>query len=165
MRYGKTKNRGQGSGVGANLVFVRQIGAITRIAPTDHRPPATDHWQFGFTLLEVLVSMAIIATALVALLSLQSRSIRMLESADMLEGAGMLAERLMGEGELKGVSGGENKGEEGPYKWALTEMRITPESMPEGVQALPGRQLSLDISWKEGGREEKLNFAEYIYER
>ncbi len=32
------KVRGQGLGVGANLVFASQIGAITRIAPTDHRP-------------------------------------------------------------------------------------------------------------------------------
>lgn len=119
----------------------------------------------GFTLLEVLVAMSIIATALVALLSLQSRSIKMVESAEMYEGARMLAERLMGEGELKGVSGSESNGVEGPYKWVLTEMRITPENMPEGIQALPGRQLSLDISWKEGKKEEKLNFAEYIYER
>jgi hypothetical protein len=109
--------------------------------------------------------MAIIATALVALLSLQSRSIRMMESAEKIEEARMLAERLMGEGELKGVSGGESRGEEGPYRWVLTEIRITPEKMPEGVQALPGRQLSLDIFWKEGRREEKLSFAEYIYER
>lgn len=125
----------------------------------------TPHVSRGFTLLEVLVAMSIIATALVALLSLQSRSIKMVESAEMYEGARMLAERLMGEGELKGVTGSESNGVEGPYKWVLTEMRITPESMPEGVQALPGRQLSLDISWKEGKREEKLNFAEYIYER
>ncbi len=119
----------------------------------------------GFTLLEVLISMAIIATALVALLSLQTRSIRMMESAEMLEGARMLAERVMGEGELKGVSSGEVTGEEGAYRWVLNEMRITPDSMPQGVPALPGRQLSLELSWKEGGREEKLSLAEYIYER
>lgn len=119
----------------------------------------------GFTLLEVLISMAIIATALVALLSLQTRSIRMMESAEMLEGARMLAERVMGEGELKGVPSGEVKGEEGPYRWVLNEMRITPDSMPQGVPALPGRQLSLELSWKEGGREEKLSIAEYIYEK
>lgn len=140
----KTKNSGQWSGVSK---------------------PATDPRQFGFTLLEVIVAISIIATALVALLSLQSRSIRMMESAEMLEGARMLSERLMGEGELKGVPGGEAKGEEGPYKWLLAEVRITREAMPEGVPALPGRQLSLDLTWKEGGRDEKLSFAEYIYER
>lgn len=119
----------------------------------------------GFTLLEVLVSMAIIATALVALLALQNRSIRMMESAEMQEGARMLAERLMGEGELKGVPNGEDKGEEGPYQWVLTEMKITPDSTPKGVPALPGRQLSLELFWKEGGREERLSLAEYIYEK
>ncbi len=31
----------QGAGVGANPVFARQIEAITKIAPTDHRPPTT----------------------------------------------------------------------------------------------------------------------------
>ena len=118
------------------------------------------HWTAA-----VWVAISIIATALVALLSLQSRSIRMMESAEMLEGARMLSERLMGEGELKGVPGSEAKGEEGPYKWVLAEVRITQEAMPEGVSALPGRQLSLDLTWKEGSRDEKLNFAEYIYER
>ena len=48
------KDRGQRSGVGANLVFARQIEAITRIAPTDHR-------QFGFTLIEILVSITILS--------------------------------------------------------------------------------------------------------
>lgn len=119
----------------------------------------------GFTLLEVLVSMSIIATALVALLSLQNRSISMMESAEMMEGARLLSERVMGDGELKGVPGGEGKGEEGPYRWSLREMRITQEAMPEGVQALPGRQISLDLSWMEGKREEKLSLAEYIYEK
>lgn len=118
----------------------------------------------GFTLLEVLIAMAIIATALVSLLSLQSRSIKMMESAEMLEGARMLAEKVMSEGELKGVPGGEVKGEAGHYRWLLTEIRLTPEKMPEGVPLLPGRQLSLDIFWKDGKREEKISFAEYLYE-
>lgn len=119
----------------------------------------------GFTLLEVLVSIAIIATALVALLSLQSRSLTMVQSAEMLEGARLLAERLMGEGELKGVPGGESKGSEGPYTWVLTEWRMTPESAPAGVPVLPGRQLSLKISWNEGRRVEALDLAEYVYGR
>ena len=117
----------------------------------------------GFTLLEVLVSIAILATAFVALLALQNRSIRMMEAATMLEGARLLSERLMGEGELQGVPGGERAGDEGPYRWVLRETRLSRESMPAGLPPLPGRQLSLDISWREGRSEEKLNFAEYLY--
>ena len=119
----------------------------------------------GFTLLEVLVSIAIIATALVALLSLQSRSLSMVESAEMLEGARLLSERLMGEGELKGVPGGERQGGDGPYTWVLTETRSTPESTPHGVPMLPGRQLSLQVSWNEGLRVETLRLAQYLYGR
>jgi len=151
----RTKNRGQGSEVRGQL----------RPNNTGHRPLATGHRQFGFTLLEVIVSMAIIATALVALLSLQGRSIGMMESAGKMEGARLLSERLMGEGELKGVPNGEKKGTEGPYNWRISEIKITPEVMPEGVKALPGRQLSLEVSWEEGKRKERLNLAEYIYER
>jgi prepilin-type N-terminal cleavage/methylation domain-containing protein len=117
----------------------------------------------AFTLLEVLVSMAIIATALVALLSLQSRSIRMMESAELLEGARLLSERLMGEGELKGVPAGERTGGEGPYRWVLTQTRMPRASLLPGVPALPGRQLSLHMSWKEGRRDTTLHFAEYLY--
>lgn len=109
--------------------------------------------------------MVIIATALVALLSLQGRSMNMMESAEKMEGARQLSERVMGEGELKGVPGGEQKGTEGPYSWELKEIKITPDSMPEGINVtLPGRQLSLDVSWEEGKKTEKLSFAEYIYE-
>ena len=155
MRYVRTKNRGQGSEVRGQL----------RPNNTGHRPLATGHRQFGFTLLEVIVSMAIIATALVALLSLQGRSIGMMESAGKMEGARLLSERLMGEGELKGVPNGEKIGTEGPYNWRISEIKITPEVMPEGVKALHGRQLSLEVSWEEGKRKERLNLAEYIYER
>lgn len=119
----------------------------------------------GFTLLEVLVAIAIIATALVALLSLQSRSLAMVESAELLEGARLLSERLMGEGELQGVPGGETKGREGPYAWVLTETRTTPGSLPEGAPMLPGRHLALQISWNEGRHAETLNLAEYLYGR
>lgn len=132
---------------------------------TGFRIPHTGTSSRGFTLLEVLVSLAVIATALVALLSLQSRSVSMAGTSEMTEGARLLSERLMGEGELKGVPGGERKGEDGHYNWTLTEIKITPEVMPQGLKALPGRQLSLDITWKEGNREERLSFAEYLYER
>ena len=37
--------------------------------------------------------------------------------------------------------------------------------MPAGVPTLPGRQLSLEMSWREGRRDQKLNLAEYLYER
>ena len=56
-RAGTFKSRGQGSGVGANLVFARKIEAITRIAPTSHR-------QTGFTLIELLVVLSILSITL-----------------------------------------------------------------------------------------------------
>ena len=58
-RAGTFKGSGQGSGVrvGANLVFARQIEALTRIAPTGH-------WQFGFTLIELLVVLSILSITL-----------------------------------------------------------------------------------------------------
>lgn len=119
----------------------------------------------GFTLLEVLVSLAIIATAVVALLSLQHHALAMIESAEMLEGARLLSERVMGEAEVAGVPGGERKGADGPYTWVVTETRLTPGSMPAGVPLLPGRQLSLAVTWMEGRRAEKLNLAAYVYAR
>ena len=117
----------------------------------------------AFTLLEVLVAMAIIATALVTLLALQSRTLRMMESAERLEGARFLSERLMGEGELQGLPEGGRNGYEGPYRWVLTETRVSRESMPDGVPPLPGRHLALEIWWREGRAEERLSFSQYLY--
>ena len=107
--------------------------------------------------------MAIIATALVALLSLQSHALRMMESAERLEGARFLSERLMGEGELQGLPEGGRNGYDGPYRWVLTETRVSQESMPAGVPPFPGRRLDLEIWWPEGRAEERLSFSQYLY--
>lgn len=56
---------------------------------------APDSYRGGFTLLEVLVAVAIIATALVALLSLHGRNIEIIAYDQRLSRATLLAQGLM----------------------------------------------------------------------
>ena len=58
----------------------------------------------GFTLLEVMIAMAIIATALVTLLSLSQRSIMVQDRIQKLTRATLLAQQLMNEQETSGQS-------------------------------------------------------------
>lgn len=58
----------------------------------------------GFTLLEVMIAMAIIATALVTLLSLSQRSILMQDRIQKLTRATLLAQQLMNEQESSGAT-------------------------------------------------------------
>lgn len=58
----------------------------------------------GFTLLEVMIAMAIIATALVTLLGLSQRSIMVQDRIQKLTRATLLAQQLMNEQETAGQS-------------------------------------------------------------
>ena len=65
---------------------MRRLGFRTRRVP---RAPA------GFTLLEILVAVAILGVTLTSLLGLQARNVRLTAEAQQLTIAGMLASRLM----------------------------------------------------------------------
>lgn len=59
----------------------------------------TRHCNKGFTLLEVMIALAIIATALVTLLSLSQRSILVQDKIQKLTRATLLAQQLLNEEE------------------------------------------------------------------
>jgi len=62
-----------------------------KISPTPRKAPG----EPGFTLLEILVAVAILGVALTSLLGLQARNVRLTAEAQQLTVAGMLASRLM----------------------------------------------------------------------
>jgi type II secretion system protein I len=62
--------------------------------------PGPDHAR-GFTLIEVMLSMAVVAIALVALLGLQHQTLQSIIRANQLTTAAMLAQELVTEAELQ----------------------------------------------------------------
>jgi len=87
----------------------------------------------GFTLLEVMVAMSILAIALVAVLQLQSQSISMSTSARFMTTASLLAQSKMADVEADASLGNKSqKGDFAPgfpeYKWTV---QVTDTKIPK----------------------------------
>lgn len=112
----------------------------------------------GFTLLEVMVSIAIIAIAFVVLLGLKNSDITINEYTRNLTAATLLAQTKISEIELMGFPElGEASGDFGEdhsgFRWR------------EIVSPTPfdfAREVRVRVSWKMGNREEDVEFITYI---
>jgi general secretion pathway protein I len=106
----------------------------------------------GFTLLEVMVAMAIIAIALTAVLGSQSQSVSLATEAKFSTTAAMLAQSKMAEMEAKKLndltSGSGDFGEDFPgYIWNASVsdvMSVGPVNVSDHL-----KQIDLEVSWGE----------------
>lgn len=105
----------------------------------------------GFTLLEVLVAMAILGIAVTAMMQLSSQSLRLLHLSGEHQRAILLADRLVRQTptDVEGAQSGEEDG----YAW---ERRITAVVVPKeltapGAAAAPQlRSISVAVRWGRG---------------
>lgn len=120
----------------------------------------------GFTLLEVMAAVAVLAVTLVTLLQAQARSIRASHDVQLKSQATLLAQEKMTELELRQAEGALNAGEEGgefadvpPYRW---ETRVEDR---EELQGLPVifRQATVRVLWPVG-QDEKGAPVSRVYE-
>jgi general secretion pathway protein I len=116
-----------------------------------------DNRKSGFTLLEVMIAVAILGAALVTILSLNSRSILLgSESASILL-ATMLAQEKLGEIEIeRPLKAGWSSGNFELYP----EFHFQREVAPTKVNGL--KQVILRVSWSNQGQEEELEIITYI---
>jgi len=105
----------------------------------------------GFTLLEVMVALAIMSVAVVTIIQLFAQGIRLLKSGGDHQRAVMLADQKVRE--LGSVSEGIEEGEEDSFRW---ERRITIEPEPEpAAEVTTGKPLrtyrvSVEVRWGNG---------------
>lgn len=104
----------------------------------------------GFTLLEVLVAMAILAVAVTTLLQLSAQSLRLLGVSGDHQRAVFLADRVTRESqpEVEGVE----SGQEGPYAW---ERRVALVAVPEEQSPPSGAaprlfSVAVSVRWGHG---------------
>ena len=119
-----------------------------------HKPWIQKCNHFGFTLLEVMVAMAIIAIALTAVLGSQSQSVSLASEAKFTTTAPLLAQSKMAQievVELKDLNDDSGDfGDDFPgYTWQLSVKDVVFEEPVNVAEQL--RQLDLKISWGEGG--------------
>jgi type II secretion system protein I len=85
--------------------------------------------EAGFTLLEVLVALTILALAVVTLIQLSSQSLRLVKTSADYQRAAQIADRIATED--RPSDEGVDSGEDGPFHW---ERRVSPVSLPDELQ-------------------------------
>jgi type II secretion system protein I len=110
----------------------------------------------GFTLLEVLVALTILAVAIVALMQLSSQGLRLLHLSDDYQQAVVVADRVARATDV--LEEGADAGQEGRFQW---ERRVSLVPVPEALTPGAGPQLrlyalSVAVRW---GRNRTLELA------
>jgi len=110
----------------------------------------------GFTLLEVLVALTILAVAIVALMQLSSQGLRLLRLSDDYQQAVLVADRVVRAIDV--VEEGAEAGQEGRFRWER-RLRLVPvpeELTPGAGPPLRLYALSVAVRW---GRDRTLELA------
>ena len=101
----------------------------------------------GFTLLEVLVAMVIVAVAIATMLQLSSQSLRLLKLSGEQQDATLLADRLLREIEPTAEDVG--SGEEGAFAWErrVAVLPVSGELAPPRGPAPVLYSVSVAVRW------------------
>ncbi len=129
----------------------------------------TKHTRFnndGFTLIEVLVALAVVAIAVSALLRLQLISIKMADSTVASTQAAFLAQQKLDETIAQsflgpGTTTGSVTLNNRELNWRRT---VTNLRLPELDQNdfAPLRRVEIDVSWTPGSADKHLNLTTYV---
>ncbi len=133
------------------------------------------HPPRGLTLMEVLVCLVIISTALVALVGLENQDIRAVNSSQKMTIAAMLARNMVGQIELAGFPE-DLEEEEGDFQegerddelniYAGFRWKKSVEAAQFGGMTFDNaRRVKVTITWNEGRRERHLDVVTYLARR
>lgn len=116
--------------------------------------------QPGFTIIETLVALAILSTALVTFYGVGATSLRAASHIGMADGAVLLARSMLDEiasrqGLLESSSSGSLAGT--PYTWAISATRLPDTVQGAGTAHL--QDVTLTITWREGVRDQSVSVA------
>ncbi len=111
----------------------------------------------GFTLLEVMIAVAILALVVVSLLGLRNRSIEDVQVAGRITTATMLAKRVMTETLLTRLEPKEDEGkfDEDLYQDYTWKTSISQTEIPAILE------VRVAVLWKEGTRDESVELVSY----
>ncbi len=133
------------------------------------RADASGHGAAGFTLLEVLVAVAIVGIALVVLLRLHLLSLDATLAAQDLTTAVLLAQGKMATFMAQSPAAGEDQGRfDGPglerFRWttSVTDHDIDLGSQDDGREEAVGiRHVTVSVHWRDGNRNRSYSLETY----
>lgn len=108
--------------------------------------------EAGFSLIEVLAALVILAAALSTLYPTFGSSLRALQAADGHLAARQLAQSLIEEQTLaREVRNGETRGRLGDYRWSVSIAPADEELVPDpGAGKWRLHRLAVEVAWGEG---------------
>jgi general secretion pathway protein I len=108
----------------------------------------------GFTLIEVLVALLVLATTVVAALQLLGGGLRLARAAGDHTGAALLASAVLAELEPGPLQEGTTEGDSPPYRWtrriALEPALVPLEPDSHEAVGLRLARVSVDVRWGSG---------------
>lgn len=113
----------------------------------------------GFTLLEVMIALTIVAIGLTAVLTLGIRSIETSERVERTSQAVLLAQQKMAEIE-SGVIPKPDDGEEQPFEPPQQQFSWTASYTPTPITGL--RQMTLEVLWQDGSSKGSVTLDSYV---
>jgi len=126
---------------------------------------------FAFTLIEVLLALAVLAIGGVTLLELQLSSMRAADRAARQSQAMLLAEQKMAEalapasiapGANQGVTDEDTPG--GPLDWSVTVADLSSTDIL-GASTTGLCSVTVDVTWPEGDLERKVQLVNYVAQK
>lgn len=110
----------------------------------------------GFTLLEVLVALVVLATTVVAVLQLFGGGLRLARTAGDHTDAALLASAKLAELEPGPLTEGAIEGVEGPYRW-IRRVTLDPSLLPAQLETpetvrLRLARVNVEVQWGQGRR-------------
>jgi general secretion pathway protein I len=133
---------------------------MSRVKGLGARGQGEIQMQKGFTLLEVMVAVVIMATVLVTLIGLKNRSMQDVKLAEHMTTATLLAKRVMLETIAKRPQPVEDDGDfpdEENYKGYAWKRTVTKIPLPN----IDITEVRIAVLWKEGTREESVELVSY----
>jgi general secretion pathway protein I len=125
----------------------------------ESREDTLNRTQRGFTLLEVMVAVAILAMVLVTLMGVKNGSTRDVMLADHITTATLLAKRMMTEALLTAtLTPKEDEGEFPEDEFKGYNWKKTISLVPVEVKLL---EVRVAVLWKEGERQEMVELVSY----
>jgi general secretion pathway protein I len=110
----------------------------------------------GFTLLEVLVALVVLATTVVAVLQLFGGGLRLARTAGDHADAALLASAKLADLEPGPLTEGATEGTEGPYRW-IRRVSLDPSLLPvepdtPETARIRMARVNVEVQWGQGRR-------------